>query len=92
MSDLPAGYRDQLDLRAVIAQIDRNRAESMKLQEEAQKFVSEQHKMMAEAAKLAAEEPKLNRDRWLAPVLAIAAVIGGLLGAASFIAKVVWGP
>ena len=48
-------------------------------------------KFSAEMNKLAAEAQKFNRDRWLAPFLAIAAVIGGLLGTASFIAKLVWG-
>jgi hypothetical protein len=38
---------------------------------------------------LLAEQQKLDRDRWLAPALAVAAVIGGLLGVASFIAKVI---
>jgi hypothetical protein len=74
MSDTP---KDQLDLRAVLARIDRDLAESDKLR--------------AEQRKLTAEALKLTRDRWLAPLLAIAAVIGGILGVASFIAKVIWG-
>jgi hypothetical protein len=77
MSDIPANNRDRLDLDELISRIERQQAET-------HKFVAEQHKLMAEAQ-------KLNRDRWLAPVLAIAAVIGGLLGAASFIAKVISG-
>jgi Skp family chaperone for outer membrane proteins len=90
MSDQP------MDLRAILARIDRDLAESAKLREETNKFVAEQHRMTAEAAKfnaertkLTAEAAKLDRDRWLAPALAIAAVIGGLLGVASFIAKVI---
>ena len=63
-----------LDLREQISRIDRAIAES-------DKFVAEQRKLMAEAA-------KYERERWLAPVLAIAAVIGGLLGTAAFIARV----
>jgi len=51
---------------------------------ETEKFVAEQRKLIAEAA-------KLDRERWLAPVLAIAAVVGGLLGTASFVAKILWG-
>ena len=74
MSDTP---KDQLDLRAVLARIDRDLDESDKLR--------------AEQRKLTAEALKLTRDRWLAPLLAIAAVIGGILGVASFIAKVIWG-
>ena len=64
-----------LNLREQLIRIDRAIAES-------QKFQAEREKLLAEAA-------KLNRDHWLAPVLAIAAVIGGLLGTASFIAKVI---
>jgi hypothetical protein len=68
MSDIP--YRDPLDIRAVIAKIDRDRAETQKLFEESIKF--------------SAEARKISRDYFLAPVLAVAAVIGGLLGAISF--------
>jgi hypothetical protein len=64
------------------AELQRMIAETAKLNEETRKFVAEQHKLMAEAG-------KLDRDRWLAPVIAIAAVIGGLLGTAAFIAKVI---
>lgn len=71
MSDLPADYRDQLDLRTIIAEIDRKRAETQKLQEEREKFVSEQHKLLAEAR-------KLNRDRGLAPWQATALTLGTL--------------
>jgi len=69
--------RVQLDLREQLVRIDRAMSEN-------QKFQAEREKLLAEAA-------KLNRDRWLAPVLAIAAVIGGLLGTATFVAKVIWG-
>jgi hypothetical protein len=69
--------RVQLDLREQLIRIDRAMAES--------------HKFQAEREKLLAEAAKLNRDRWLAPVLTIAAVIGGLLGTATFVAKVIWG-
>ncbi len=74
--------KDPIDLRSILARIDRDLAESGKLR-------SEQRKLDAEQRKLDAEQRKLSRDHWLAPVLAIAAVIGGLLGVASFIAKVV---
>jgi hypothetical protein len=36
--DIPQDYRDQLDLRAEIARIDRDRAESNKLRAEERKF------------------------------------------------------
>lgn len=72
MSDVPADYRDQLDLRGIIAQIDRDRAETRKLQGETEKFVAEQHKLIAEAA-------KLNRDRWLAPWLLLASIMSGVV-------------
>jgi Tfp pilus assembly protein PilN len=74
--------KSSLDLREQIARIDRDQAEVHKLMAETRKFSTEQQKLSAEAA-------KLDRDRWLAPALAIAAVIGGLLGAATFIAKVI---
>jgi len=61
-----------LDLREQIVRIDRAIAET-------EKFQAEQRKLIAEAQ-------KLTWDRWLAPALAIAAVIGGLLGVATFIA------
>jgi hypothetical protein len=67
----------ELDLREQIVRIDRAIAETGKFQAEQRKFI--------------AEAQKLDRDRWLAPALAIAAVIGGLLGVASFIAKLIGG-
>jgi hypothetical protein len=53
-------------------------------------FAGEQ-KLAPEREKLYAEERKRDRDRyrWLAPTLAIAAVIGGLLGTTSFLALLV---
>ena len=51
MSDIPADYRERLDLRAEIARIDRDRTEGQKVQEETRKFVTEQHTLMAEARK-----------------------------------------
>lgn len=55
---------DPLDMRATLAQIDRDRAEALK-------FAAEQRKLSAEAA-------KLDRDRWLAPAVAVAALLGGV--------------
>lgn len=73
MSDLPADFREQLDLRAEIARIDRDRAETHKLQGETDKFVAEQRKLIAEAA-------KLTRDRLLAPWLLIASLFAAVSG------------
>jgi hypothetical protein len=38
MSDIPVDWRGQLDLRAIIARIDRDRADMLKLQAETKKF------------------------------------------------------
>lgn len=64
-----------LNIREQIARID-------KLREEARKFAAEQHKLSAEAA-------KFERERWWSLVIAITALTGGLLGIASFIAKLI---
>lgn len=79
MSDLPP-----LDLRAEIARIDRDRAETNKLFEEATKLAAERHKLTREAEKFRAEEHKLWRDWTMAPwwlgLTLIASIIGGLIG------------
>jgi hypothetical protein len=72
----------------MVVRINRMVNESLKFQAEQQKLIAEQLKFNAEQQKLLAEQLKLSRDRWLAPVLAIAAVVGGLLGVATFIARV----
>jgi hypothetical protein len=70
MSDVPDG-RGQLDLRAELARIDRERAETQKLMLESEKFIAEQR------AKLIAES---GRDRWLTPLLfLLASISGGLI-------------
>lgn len=56
--------RSDLDLRQALAQIDRTQAETRKL--------------LAEQVKLTAEAAKLNRDRFLAPALALAATLGAI--------------
>jgi hypothetical protein len=68
------------DLRAALARIDRDLAESAKLREESNKFIAEQRKLIAEAQ-------KLTWDRWLAPWLAIAALLAGLAGSGLAIAN-----
>ena len=75
--------RTELDLRAELARIDRDRDETDKLTAESQKLTAEQHKLMREGEKFRAEEWKLWRDWRLAPwVFAaslLAAVIGGII-------------
>lgn len=68
MSDIPADWRGQLDIREQIARIDREQAEI--------------HKLMAERPKLEAETKKYNRDPWIlalaALIAAFATVIAGV--------------
>jgi hypothetical protein len=72
MSDLPTDWRDRIDLRAEIARIDRDAAET-------RKFSAEQNKLVAEAS-------KLRWERWLLPFMPLtslfaAALSGGLIAA-----------
>lgn len=76
--DLP--YIDRLNLADLVSRIERQNAET-------HKFVEEGLKLGAEAMKLGAEAAKFNRERVLAPWLASAAVIGGLLGLLTFAAR-----
>lgn len=73
MSDLPSDYLDRLNLRELVARIERQ-------QEETRKFVAEQHKLMAERDKLAAEARKLDRDRAMAPWQVAVVTAGGIAG------------
>jgi hypothetical protein len=77
MSDIRVDHL--LDIREQINRIDRSIAETEKLQAETRKFTAEQQKLISESR-------KLDRDRWLAPALAIVSAIGGLFGTGSFIA------
>lgn len=54
-------------------------------------LISESDKFQAEQRKLIAESQKLDRDRYFAPWLAFAAVAGGTLGLATFIARIFFG-
>jgi hypothetical protein len=72
MSDIPADYRDRLDLRTILAEIDRKQAETRKRQQESDTFVAEQRKLIAEG-------DKLNRDRWLAPWVLVTSLSSGLV-------------
>lgn len=65
MSDVPADYRELLDLRTVIAEIDRKRAETQKLQEEREKFI--------------AERRKFDRDWWVVPLTVFGVIVAGVV-------------
>lgn len=89
MSDIP---HDSLDLREQIARIDRALVDIDRAQAETRKFVAEQAKLVDEAAKLRAEDRKLmaeagklNRDRLLAPALAITGLVGGIITIVGFV-------
>lgn len=84
MSDIPADYRSRLDLAELVARIERQ-------QEEVRKFVAEREKLMAERDKLSAEGRKFDRDRWLAPMLAIVTAVSAVVTASAFVGKLVWG-
>lgn len=64
-----------LDLRAEIARIDRERAETRKLTQESDKFIAGQRKLISEAQ-------KLDKERWWFPwlqfVTAIAAIVAAV--------------
>ena len=68
MSDIPADYRDRLNLREQIARIDDALSRIDRQREETNKFVAEQHKLMAKAK-------KFGRDPWM---LVIGAIIAGM--------------
>jgi len=68
-----------IDFKAIVARIDRDLMEAGKLRQETQKFVAEHDKVVAEEAKLRSEAWKLDRDRWIAPWLAITGLVGGLI-------------
>ena len=63
MSDTPFG--PALDTHAILAKLDRDRAETEKL--------------FAEAIKLRAEGRKFNRDLWIVPFTVIGAIIAAIM-------------
>lgn len=85
MSDQPIDVA--LDMRRELARIDRDLAETQKLNAETRKLFAEARKfdyaefekLSAETRKLFSEAAKLDRDRWLAPWLAIAGLLGGII-------------
>jgi len=82
MSDIPAETTEQVTFRDILARIDRQMAETRKLQAKSDEFAAEQRKLLAEDRKLNAEADKLARDRGLAPwtlaFAVLAAVLAGL--------------
>ena len=65
MSDIPADWRGQLDIREQIARIDRNQAEIQKL--------------FSEARKLDREGRKFNRDWWIVPLTVFGAILAAII-------------
>lgn len=65
MSDIPADWRGQIDLRAELGRIDRDRAETQKL--------------LAEVTKLGAEGQKYNRDPWILTLAALIAAFAAFI-------------
>jgi hypothetical protein len=78
MSDIPTDYLDRLNLAELVARIERQQRETHKFIAEHDKLAAEARKFTAEHDKLSAEGRKFDRDRWLAPWLAIAGILGGL--------------
>jgi hypothetical protein len=88
MSDIPADWRGQLDLRAELERIDRNRAEMQKLLAEVTKLNSEERKFDGELTKLIAESRKYNRERWVIPVTVAGALLAAAVARLDIIARI----
>lgn len=72
-------HTSEIDLRAEIARIDRDRAETQKLEVEGRKMEAERRKLEAEQLKLYAEGAKFNRDRWMMPLVAVVPALLGII-------------
>jgi hypothetical protein len=72
VSDVPADYRDRLNLREQVARIDDALSRIERQQAETGKFVAEQHKLMSEAK-------KFNRDPWFLLIGALGAVLAAII-------------
>jgi hypothetical protein len=66
-------------------ELERARTEIKRWLAESDKFAAEQRKLMAEAA-------KFDRDRWTAPLLSLAAVLGALTGFLAVLARTLGWP
>ena len=61
-------------------------------QVEIRRWLAESDKFVAEQRKLIAEAAKFDRDRWTAPLLSLAAVLGALTGFLAVLARAMgWG-
>lgn len=92
MSDDTFNPMDRAALDDILTRIERQMAETRKLGAEQNKLAveslrlsAEQNKLAMEALKLGAEQRKLDRDRWLAPSLAITSLAGGIVAVATLI-------
>lgn len=79
---------DRFDEAEVLARIFHRMEEAEKFSAEQRKLIAESQKFAAEQQKLYAEGLKLQRDRWLAPVLAIVTAIGAVGGVTAAVASV----
>jgi hypothetical protein len=81
----------EADLQRLVAETRKLLAEHDKLFAETRKLGAERDQLTAAAVRAYAETAKLNRDRWLAPLVAVAAAIGTAIGAASAIYRLILG-
>lgn len=72
----------ELDLRAELARIDRDRVETQKLMDESRKFVAEQQKLIAESL-------KLDKERWWFPWLQLMTVVVSSAAIAAVVARLI---
>lgn len=77
MSDA-SNYTERLTLQEQVVRIDRMIAETQKSQIEGSKLQSESNKLQAEGR-------KFDRDRFLAQLLAVVGIIGGLVAIATLL-------
>jgi hypothetical protein len=88
MSDTPMPL-DGVDLKALLAKIDRDLAQTEKFVAEQRKLTNEANKLFNEANKFLMEELKLAADRRWQPYITGGGVIAAILGAMAAIVSVV---
>ena len=74
-----SGADGDIDLRALITKIDRDRAET-------QKLLAGTQKLLAERGKLGSEGRKFDRDRNVQTLLAVTGLVGGVIT----VVKLIW--
>jgi uncharacterized protein YegJ (DUF2314 family) len=79
MTEKRAPFENPIDLRAIIAELERDRAETQKLYAEASKMNAETFKLNAETFKLNSEGHKFNRDIWIVLLTGVLAVVAGVI-------------